>query len=77
MFLTLIVHFGVVDKPEQAIKTVRRALELHPWAAHLPTMLISMQSELRKPKGKSAGNKTNTNNGNVFNSNNNAAVRDI
>jgi len=65
------------DKPEQAIKAVRKALELHPWAAHLPTMLISMQAEFKKPKGRSGSAKASSNNTDVFTTDNNAAVRDV
>lgn len=65
------------DKPEQAIKAVRKALELHPWAAHLPTMLISMQAESKKPKGRSGSAKASSSSVDVFTTDNNAAVRDV
>ena len=47
-----------------AIKTVRTALSVHPWAAHLPTMLISMSdnnsssssSSRNRRRGRDIGN---------------------
>lgn len=56
---------------------MRKALELHPWAAHLPTMLISMQAEFKKPKGKSSSAKASSSSTDVFTTDNNAAVRDV
>lgn len=44
----------VPGKHKLAVKSVRKALDLHPWAAHLPTMLISMLAERKGAKGGSS-----------------------
>jgi len=59
---------------------IRKALALHPWAAHLPTLLISMQAEfIKKAKKSSSSNKSSTTSSSstTHSSNSNSAVRDV
>lgn len=76
-YLFLLAPSCFVDKPEEAIKAVRKALELHPWAAHLPTMLISMETEYKKPKSKSSSPKSAGSNSTATASSSSSVVRDI